>query len=270
MDFSQTIGHKKKKTLFEQAVRNQRLFHAYVFAGPEHIGKTTFALELAKNLGAHPVLDVKMFDNPDGLQISEARELQDRLSLTPVGEIKVVIITYAERMTAQAANSLLKVLEEPPAHSLLLLTVNNFSALLPTISSRVQRVNFFPGTDEDVEKILEPRSLSVERKRQIVKLAQGRVGFALRLAAEENVFSEHAQALRYFHILENGSLVERLKAAEEFAATPRLAADFLKIAMIQWVQKLSDPQVANRLLKAYRDIERNLNSKLIFDNLFLL
>ncbi len=270
MNLAKTIGHEKQKKLFLDAAQNGRLAHAYAFVGEENIGKTTFALDLAKAVGADSVLDIFLFDSEEGLQIEEARNLQARLSLTPVGVYKVAIISCAERMTTPAANSLLKTLEDPPAHSLLILVTSNFSGLLPTISSRLQRVNFAKASEAETKEALKDLALSKEAMAKILDFSSGKIGLAKSLAAVPGLLEFYEISQKQYDVLEAGKLLERLKTAQELAEweIPKIER-FLKIAMRLWVEKAEAKNLAKKLLVAWQDLQYNLNTKLVLDNLFL-
>lgn len=270
MDFRRTIGHQKQKQLFRQILKNGKLGHAYAFAGPENIGKTTFALDLANLLEADPIFDVFLFDSESGLLIEEARALQNRLNLTPSRKHKVAIIAFAERMSLEAANSLLKTLEEPPEHSLLLLITSNFYALLPTITSRVQRVNFGLSSSSEVESGLQEFHLSEEKLSEITQFSQGRIGLARRLAGQPELLEFYELAEKYYQILLGGALAPRLQTSSLLAGLkPEQISDFLKFAMRRWVAEAKNLKIARNLQTAFRDLEFNLNTKLVLDNLFL-
>lgn len=272
MQFPNTIGHEKQKTLFSAISGSERLAHAYVFSGPEHIGKTIFAKDLAVILGATSPFDLFIYDSPEGLGIAEARRLQSALSLTSSSRLakKVAIVTSAEKMTLEAANSLLKLLEEPPQNSVIFLTTANYYQLLPTIASRTQRINFFPSQDADVTAAIQD-IVAVETDRaEIVRLALGRIGLAKTLASSPDEYSFFKQAAAYFPLLEGGALVDRLQTAQavsEWEASR--VQQFLKIAMGQWVKNYKNPQLGRNILRAFHDLESNLNPRLVLDNLFL-
>lgn len=248
MKFTKTVGHEKQKKLLEAARQNGRLAHAYCFSGPEHIGKTTFALELAEILGAHRIFDVLLSDSDETMGIEEVRNIQNRLNVAPVGALKVAIITNAERrLTLSSANALLKTLEQPPPHSLLLLTTANFYSLLPTIVSRLQRINFAP-----------------------VWEAEYLIGLSRTLQNDEKLRNFFEEAQKYFAVLKVGSILERLKSSEAAAVWDDAQISFfVKYAMLEFVKQPGSPALAQKLLAAWRDLKFNLNLKLVLDNLFL-
>lgn len=270
MQFTQTIGHQKQKEFFRRACENGRLGHAYALCGPEHVGKTTFARELAGLLGADPILDVVLSDGEQGLSTQEARDMQSRLNRTAVRKIKVAIVAYAEKMGLSAANSILKLLEEPPAHSLLLLVTSNFHMLLPTVASRLQRVNFGGASAPEVSQGLAPFNLPPQHALQIIELSAGRIGIARRLAAEAQFYDFFTSATRYYQILQNGSLVDRLNTARTIAMfEDEQQNDFLKFAAARWISRPEGWKLGQKIFAALRDLELNINSKLAFDCLFL-
>lgn len=218
------------KQLFERAWKNGRLAHAYIFTGPDGAYKADFAKELAQMLGAHPVFDLVFADHPEGLNVDEARAIQRQLSLTPVGLAKVAIITYAENMGDGAANSLLKTLEEPPEHSYIFLIANNFHALLPTVASRVQRVNF----------------------------------------AAAAVASPNEEYEKIYSLLEEGRVADRLAVSAGLAEKENAEIEkFLKFAMRVWTERIGPEALGTKILTAWKDLQANLNIKLLLDNLFL-
>ncbi|CAM3546402.1 MULTISPECIES: DNA polymerase III subunit delta' [Brevibacillus] len=161
--------------LLYHSLRNDRLAHAYLFTGPKGAGKKQMALHLAKSLfcsekeadacgacltcrriesGNHP--DVLLL-SPDGasIKIDQIRALQKEMAMRAVeSHHKVYIIEHVDKMTTQAANSLLKFLEEPPAGVLAVLLTEHSHAILPTILSRCQIVPFSPLSAEAITKKL--------------------------------------------------------------------------------------------------------------------
>lgn len=173
MPFTEIIGQETPIRILQTGLRNKKLSHAYLFSGPAGIGKKALAMALAKAVfceaneenacgtcrecrkmesGNHPFLFVVQ---PDGasLKIDQMRDLQKRFTFKGE-EMHVAIIEQAERMTIQAANSLLKFLEEPRARSLVILLTENRQAILPTIQSRLQCIALNPLSPKRMEQIL--------------------------------------------------------------------------------------------------------------------
>ena len=161
--FTDIQGYETVVTFFQNVLRQGRLAHAYLFYGSADAPKKELALELAKSLncergkvsacdqcrycrqirhGNH--LDVVTIQ-PDGafIKIEQLRTLQHRFRMkAAANSYRVVIIEQAEKMRAEAANSLLKFLEEPPSPMVVILLTEQLSAVLPTIRSRCQQIRF--------------------------------------------------------------------------------------------------------------------------------
>lgn len=161
--FEEIIGQDRVTRTLQNAIRTNRVVHAYLFAGHRGTGKTTTARILAKALncvqgptatpcnacpnceaiGGGYSVDVIEIDAASNRGIEEIRELRDRIRLTPTeGRYKVYIIDEAHMLTTEAANALLKTLEEPPAHAILVLVTTEPHRLPATILSRCQRFDF--------------------------------------------------------------------------------------------------------------------------------
>ena len=271
MNFRRTIGHGKQKEIFRHLAQNQNLAHAYALAGPENIGKTTFALDLAEALGVNPVLDLFVFDSEGGLSIEGARTLQTRLTRTAAASpYKVAVVTYAEKMTSEAASALLKILEEPPRDSILFLTTTNFYGLLPTVASRLQRINFGLSSRAEVEEGLQDFNLESQRLSEIIDFAVDRIGLARRIASSEEMYNFTKTIAIHYQTMKNGTLVDRLKTADKLASMEALDIEkFLGFAMRKWVGDAGNLLLAEKLQQTYFDLRFNLNTKLLMTNLFI-
>jgi len=199
----------RARTLLQNAIRSGKVAHAYLFAGPSGSGRRAMAQAFAQTLfcekqeadacgeclecrkvmhGNHPDLHVI---SPDGssVKIEQIRELQRELSYRTAGAgRKVYIIEGSETMTVQAANSLLKFLEEPPSPVVAILIAPSAQSMLPTILSRTQLVPFVPGDPQELERALVEEGKPPLLARTAVHLASGLE--ASRALAEENWFAE--------------------------------------------------------------------------------
>lgn len=201
---------------FLEAMDRDRLHHAWLLTGPEGVGKATFAYRVARRLlGApadpalgllgsqegHPVSrQVAARSHPDLLvlerlgddgkirkviPVDEARRLPEFFSTTPASApYRVAIIDAVDDLNVNAANAVLKTLEEPPERGVLLLVSHAPGKLLPTIRSRCRRLAFPPLEEGAVAAILEARAgVSEEDALRLARMAKGAPGLALRLAA---------------------------------------------------------------------------------------
>lgn len=139
-----TREHAAVKELLDMQLQTGRVAHAYVFMGPEGVGKLTLAQEFASRLGGQRGSVVQFDFATAGLP--ELRELLARVALKPLGSHQVVICDGAQHISVHTGNALLKTLEEPPTATTFIL-VSNSRRVLPTIASRCQLV-FFGRTSE--------------------------------------------------------------------------------------------------------------------------
>lgn len=177
MAFERLIGQKNVKDTLSELYLSGRVGHAYLFNGPSGIGKKSFAKEFAGLVMCPSATDGKrcgvceccvLMDNstnPDykiigcgegknTISVETIRNLRDDIVTAPIfGTKKIYVIDSAEKMTEQAQNALLKILEEPPPYAMIMLMCNNILSMLGTIRSRVIRVDFSRNTnDEIIEK----------------------------------------------------------------------------------------------------------------------
>ncbi len=211
MSFSEIISHDYPKSLLGRLLQTGLLPHAYLFEGPDGIGKRRMALEFAKALncersgrdGFNDACDqcpacrrVNSGNHPDVVQVTasgafikieQIREAQAAIFLKPyMGRKKVYLIDEADRMNQEAANCFLKTLEEPPADSILILITSRPFALLPTIVSRCQRLRFLPLTSAQIEQyLISKRGVSGEDAKMLAVISLGRLGMALEASVDE-------------------------------------------------------------------------------------
>jgi DNA polymerase-3 subunit delta' len=210
MSWDRIRGHEAARQTFQSAVARGRLGQSYFLVGPEGIGKSLFARELAKALlcekpharliacgqcpscrqvaaGTHPdLLTLSTPEDKHELPIDEMREFCAQLARTPVrGGRKVAIVLDADEFNLESANCFLKSLEEPPPGVILLLIATSTGRQLPTILSRCHIVHFNPLTPEELSAVLTEQGVVDREKRdRLVKLAGGSVSRALALNDE--------------------------------------------------------------------------------------
>ncbi len=217
---SHLVGHAAAEAALAEAMRAGRLHHAWLLAGPPGIGKATLAFRFARRLLAggagadlflpetHPVFrrvaaathadlltierewDPKRKKKRGEIVVADARGIPDFLHLTPAeGGWRVVVVDGAEDLNHQAANAVLKVLEEPPPRALLLLVCAAPGRLLPTIRSRCRRLRLSPLTEAEVSGLLDRYhpGLDPAARDRLAAMAEGSPGRALTLAAGNGV-----------------------------------------------------------------------------------
>lgn len=209
MSFKDVLGHSIPVEILKRAVKNDKMAHSYLFWGNEGIGKKWVALQLAKALNCieggaqsgescdrcssckkidhylHP--DVLLIE-PEGqtLKVEQVREMQRDLVYRPYeGGRRVCILSSADRMAPYMSNSLLKTLEEPPLHTVIILLVNHPKLLPPTILSRCQSIRFNSLPIPLVSKwLMERKGLNEEEAHLLATLSEGSPGKAMEIQNE--------------------------------------------------------------------------------------
>lgn len=206
MAFNDISGNLRVKKILRKALQKQRIPNALLFSGPEGVGKKEAALVLAKALNCEkreddacevcvPCRAIEKGNFPDVMvieplgnviKIEQIRLIKRTAYLRPMtGEKRVFIVNESEKMNEEAANSFLKILEEPPSFSFIILVTSNPHLILPTIKSRCQILSFSPISKEEIEKILIEKGYDKEQAQLISLIVHGNLEHALSLEWEE-------------------------------------------------------------------------------------
>jgi DNA polymerase-3 subunit delta' len=248
MTFAAINGHEQQKDLLRRAIANKRIAHAYLFEGPEGVGKRLTALAFARALlcdkgegcgscnacrkvdhNNHPDIHIVNADG-NSIKIEQVRTLQQQLSLrTLEGRYRFCLIDNAEQLTNGAANALLKTLEEPQPQTVIILISSQGEKLLPTIRSRCQKMSFARLPRAEIAKVLRQRlELDETQAKILAALSEG--SFNKGLGQDHELFLKKRRKLIHsLSALSPGSNIQTLEFAEELSADKEILPDILDI-----------------------------------------
>lgn len=251
----QVVGHKWAVDLLKRSLASERVAHAYLLTGPPQIGKRSLALNFAQALncldqekpcgqclacskiahGSHPDVQVIQGEGRT-IKIDQMRTLRHEAALFPLeGRWKVYIIRQMEQATAEAANCLLKTLEEPPSHVILMLTASEAEALLPTIVSRCQVLNLRPLATETVQRSLQERwGVDAKRAQLLARLSGGRLGWAVAAGQDDAILDRREKHLDEMMELMGQGRVERMGYARQLSHNPEAVRELLHLWLSWW------------------------------------
>lgn len=319
MPFAEIVGHERIVEVFRRSVRSGKISHSYIFEGVPGCGRRKTALALIQAIYCQAVDDdacgvcpacrkvtggnhgdihfVEPLPDKRDISIDQLREIQRELSLRPYeAPRKACIMEPAERMSVNAANSLLKTLEEPPGNAIIILLTENADMLLTTIRSRCQLIRFSPLSPENIRLLLVRNGMAPDSADLLAPMAEGSMQRAVELdndalSARRELLLTHLSALTLGRIASVFDTAEELagnrdETLESLDLLLSLARDvvYLHAGSSQIVNTSVRPaleafaarctmdgalQMLGSITETRRAVQRNANNKLALDCLFM-
>lgn len=254
------IGHQWAVDLLAQHIRRQRLRHAYLFTGPQGVGRRTLALRFAQAINCpqprsparpcgvcrscqllermqHPDLAIVQAEQVGKtLKVEQVRELERILALHPYeSTYRIALLLRFEEAHPSAMNALLKTLEEPASRVILLLTAESPESLLPTITSRCEVLRLRPVSTAALATSLQAMpEIALEQAQLLARLAGGRPGYALRLHQSPDLLEQRLDWLQQLESLLTASRFERFDLAESISKDKDLLRGMFMVWLSFW------------------------------------
>lgn len=276
--FKDVIGHKNVISYIENAVRQDKVSHAYILNGARGSGKKMLAMLfgatlLCENKGADPcnnchsckqvdsrshpdLINIESLDSSIGVDVIRTRVNNDIMIKPYQGPYKIYIIDGADRMTEQAQNALLKTIEEPPEYAVIFLLTENAEKLLPTITSRCVMLKLRNIKDKLIKKYLMEKLEVPDYKAQMcTAFAQGNVGRAVLLAKNEKYDEIREEAVRLLKNIREMEFDAVLEAIRHIHTYKLDVEEYFDIIMVWYRDVL--------MYKATREVDKIVFKELI-------
>jgi len=275
------VGHEWAVDMLKKRVVNGTTRHAYLFAGPPGLGRRTLALRFAQALNCQTPLDagipcgecrdckqIEAMQHADltviqaeseggTLKVDQIRETRRTITFKPYqSKYRVAIFLRFQEANDNAANALLKTLEEAPSYAVLILTTDNPEQLLPTIVSRCEVLRLRPLKIEEMKQDLEKKGIERDRANLIAHISGGRPGYAHQLIESESLLEEREERLNDMQSLIAASRVEKFAYANKLARDKESMRQAILIWLSYWRDvMLRTAQAQTPLVNVDRNVE---------------
>jgi DNA polymerase III subunit delta' len=246
------LGHKSIWRFLKNSAENKKISHAYLFFGPEKVGKKTVALEFikflnceCKNIKSRPCQECRscreiekkscpdlFFINPEKkeIQINQIKNLSWQMSMQRYNSnFKSAIIDDAHLMNQEAQNCLLKTLEEPKGQAVVFLITAFPELLLRTIVSRTERIRFSRVSKKEMEVFLKNKKSSEENNQKLIIASWGRPGEMMNFLANPQKLEEKEEKIKELETLIGSPLNKRFEYAKKISQDPGQLKEILNI-----------------------------------------
>lgn len=253
-------GHDWAVLHLQKSMRHRRVRHAYLLVGADSVGKATLARAFAQALlctaepvaarpcgecrhcqllasGNHPdILTSQLDPNSGRLKIEEIRRITGQIALKPFeGRYRITIFDSFDRAQPAAQDALLKTLEEPPPHAILIVLAASAESLLSTITSRSQILPLRPTAQAVVEAVLtEHYGATAEQAALLAHISGGRIGWAIGALHDPELLEQRAAALDLLETCLDHTRVQRFELAEQLARDKQAVLPLLELWQTYW------------------------------------
>jgi len=274
-------GHEWAVDMLKKHIVHGTTRHAYLFSGPPGLGRRTLALRFAQALNCptpveagipcrvcrdckqiesmkHADLTIVQSDSEGGiLKVDQIREARRTLILKPyMSKYRVALFLRFHEANDNAANALLKTLEEAPSYAVLILTADNPEQLLPTIVSRCEVLRLRPLRVEEVQRELQNRGLENSRAKLMAHISGGRMGYALRLIENDTLLEKREERLNDLLTLLPASRVEKFAYADKLSKDKDSMRQTISFWLSYWRDvMLRTAQAETPLVNVDRNVE---------------
>ena len=327
-------GHRWAVDMLQKHIVRGTTRHAYLFAGPPGLGRRTLALRFAQALNCPTPLEAgvpcgtcreckqiesmkhadlsiveptikdpatkELIPSPNGeIRIEQIRDLHKTINLKPFqSKYRIALFLRFHQANDNAANALLKTLEEAPPSAILILTADNPEQLLPTIVSRCEVLRLRPLSVEEVQRELENRGVENSRAKLIAHISGGRMGYAIRLIENDTLLETREERLNDLLALLPASRVQKFSYADKLSKDKDAMRQTITFWLSYWrdvmlrVSQASTPLVnvdrnveiedlagqmdlssarrmLQRLEQGLEQLDRNVNPRLLAETLLL-
>jgi DNA polymerase III delta prime subunit len=279
------IGHKEQQTRLKALIKKGSTPHAFLFSGPEKIGKRTVAYWFLRQLngekgesslsygGVHPDI-MEVSPEKKEIQVSQIEEVIEKVSFKAVSsEFKGVVIDQAHLMNISAQNTLLKTLEEPPLKTVIILISEYPRMIIPTITSRVFEINFRLVNEKEIKKGVDDE--------EAVRLSLGRPGSALEYVSDPEKKKQLKDLEQETRTVLEKDLASRFSLIKKIAKEER-SVEFLecllRILEEKMIEKMKNKEDSERYREAVKEAEEviylykktNTKIELAMENIVLI
>lgn len=299
MSFNSIIGQEEAVEILKDEIEKDRISHAYLFSAKDGSGKSKLAFEFAKasfceetgidSCGScincrkmdhqnHPDFKtISVLEGKTAISIDQIRELKKEIAYKPYdSDHKIYIIKSAEKLTKQAANSLLKTLEEPPSFATIILLVEDSGKLLPTLVSRCQQIKLNSVAKNKIKELVLKEGLDKNQAEIVSSAAAGSPGKALAITKIEDYFIQRQEIYDFLKRIKTKNTIEIFEITKKLCSLLKndfpcfdLLSDWYRdIMMIK--QDYLDAVINKDYLEDLKELAEDLSLQNIIRNLELI